>query len=198
MTEIQVETFEVSEQTTETGAAFDNEALELIERLGLDGQASLIRTRETDGDTVTVRNPYRVMTAEESRVYESLLPVRTGLKAYKSSAIPLRVLQVAAHASEFFQTIEVWHPKERVDDDPLLVGINKRRGQFGQEEERFILARWGAVLLPFAELREQAVDSLRRKWEARGKSAIAEAEQFLAGIEHNIERHLAGEWVSVP
>lgn len=197
-TAIQVETFEATEQTTETGADFDAEAVELIERLGLGGQKSLLLKRETGDGAVTVRNPYRRMTAEEQRVYAVRCPVRTKLADYQSSAIPLRVLQVAAHAVEFFERVEVWHPNERVDNDPLLVGVVRKKVHTWHEDECFLLARWGAVLLPFDELREQAIARLRRDWTAKAKGAIREAESFIASIERNVERHLSGEFVSVP
>lgn len=199
-TTMQVETFEVSEQTTDTGASFDAEAVELIERLGLEGQRTLLVQREAGGDTVTVRNPYRTMTAEEQRVYGVLCPEKSKLVEYDSSAIPVRILQVAAHAVEFFERIEVWHPKERVDDDPVLVGVKLGpKNQWGSRPETpHILARWGAVLLPFDECRDLAAKALRRKWEASAKGAISEAERFLATLDHNIEQHLSGGYVNVP
>jgi hypothetical protein len=199
-TTMQVETFEAVEQTTDTGVAFDAEAVELIERLGLDGQRALLVQRETGGDTVTVRSPYRVMTAEEQRVYGVLCPEQTALEKYESSAIPLRILQVAAHATDFFEKIEVWHPTERVDDDPVLVGVKfgEKNSWGGRPETRYLLARWGAVLLPMDDLRVMAAKALRRKWEAKSQQAISEAEVFLASIDAQIERHLSGEYVSVP
>lgn len=199
-TAIQVETYEVSEQTTDTTDAFDNEAVELIERLGLEGQRALLVKREAGGDSVTVRNPYRELTAEESRVFGTLCPQHTKLPEYGSSAIPLRVLQVAAHAAEFFETIEVWHPRHRVDDDPFLIGVQYGpENQYGtRPETRYLLARWGAELLPFDEMRRLACETLRRKWEASAKEAVSKAETFMASLDHNIEKHLSGDWVHVP
>ena len=53
-----------------------------------------------------------------------------------------------------FKSLEVWHSENADVKDPVLVGI---RNPFGKswETERDILARWGEVLAPLAELRER-------------------------------------------
>lgn len=80
-----VETFEL-EEVAEQPPELEAEAVALIEKLGLDGQQTRI--------------PYRKMTEEETFVYGILCPMRTPLKKYKEGPIPLRVLQVAAHATD--------------------------------------------------------------------------------------------------
>lgn len=151
-----VETYEVNEVTVngiEENA--DPEALALIESLGLNGQKRFVKGNENE-DTKT-RVPYRLMTTTEYRVYSIVLPDRIELSKYDGQMIPLRVLQIAAHAKEtqMFKRIEIWHDEGK--DDPLLVGTTSDY-EYSRPDQRqcFILARWGNILLPMDELLVEA------------------------------------------
>lgn len=161
---MQVETYEaadasVSEATT---LATDAAAIELIESLGLSGQKALV-----NGPTLT-RLPYRAMEAREALVYRALCDATSKVEAFSAEAIPLRVLQVVAHAREtqMFKRLEVWYPKIHKIDDPILVGVKEEKHNSGSynwtSDVYFILARWGKCLLPLEQLEAMAVD-LRRK-----------------------------------
>ena len=147
---MQVETFEVEKEVNAAGeVAQDAECIALIEKLGLTGQKSLIHSDDRGEDAKLC--PYRQMTAEELNVYSQLCPQKTELKEYKDEAIPLRILQVAAHAADFFPCLQVWHPTNADVKDPVLVGRqNSWSGPI------FILGRWGAVLEPLSVLKKQA------------------------------------------
>src|SRR4051812_13224919 len=128
---MKVETYEAISVDEQNGTVLNEivseEALALIESLGLSGQRGLIDTRKVDGEEVQVRIPYRRVTSEELAVFSALMPNRVDLAAYADGPIPLRVLQVAAHARslDFFTSgIEVWCP-EPGRDDPVLVGVRK-------------------------------------------------------------------------
>ena len=168
-----VETFEVTEINCDGEAEDSGAALQLIEELELDGQAAL-RSGEH-------RFPYRRMNQEEHDVYRIILPRTTALREYGSGAIPLRVLQVAAHVKQFPEIVthtDVWHPED-VRLDPLLVG-ERREGY--SVKDRFILARWGEVLEPFAVLRAKAVTLYRRKYEAALRKIGAQVAATLEGL----------------
>ena len=142
---MQVETYEVPEVDFMTGEEEDSEeAIALIEELGLEGQQDL-----TKGDG---RFPYRKMTSEEKFVYELLFGEKTNVRAFSDGAIPLRVLQVISHASGLFDELTVWHKPNADIKDPLLVGTKEVKGTYGPTTEIFILSRWGDSLLPFSEL----------------------------------------------
>lgn len=193
---MQVETFEQVETVGGQAEELSSpEAMELIEVLGLQGQQQMFSRREVaDGDVVT-RSPYRTMTTEEQHVYSVLCPQQTDITAYASAPIPVRVLQVAAHAKPFFKSLQVWHPRDAQTKDPVLVGVQVTNRTFGNgltfpQETRFILARWGEVLLPFAECVEEArakllasvnrqVASARRQLEAFDPTTAVD--DFLAG-----------------
>lgn len=165
---MQVETFECTETAAEPIEACE-EAVGIIEQMGLAGQLALVRPA-ADGKPQT-RCPYREMTADEAYVYGVLCPEHTALKHYKNSPIPLRVLQIAAHAQSLgmFEKLVVWDRKEAVVKDPVLVGEAPGL-EYKWAPRRFILARWGEELETFVVLtkrayqskREQFVDALRR------------------------------------
>jgi hypothetical protein len=153
-----VETYEIEQATSEAAEmAMDGAAVELIEKLGLVGQRKLINP-ETD-----TRNPYRAMTEEEKVVYKAVLAEESSLEKFSSETIPLRVLQVAAHAKEcgLFSRLVVWSaPAAVVITDPLLLGMVKNP-EYSWMETPFMLARWGRELLPFSEMKRLAIDILR-------------------------------------
>src|SRR5690606_31479142 len=97
---MQVETYEVNETLSDgtVEQMSDPESLALIEQLGLRGQETLLGKREAGDDVAVVRCPYRRMSAEEQNVFAVVCPQVTSLEEYASGPIPLRVLQVAAHA----------------------------------------------------------------------------------------------------
>lgn len=174
MAQVQVETFEQTE-TDETGAQeSDPEALALIEKLGLRGQQTLVSPAKT-------RCPYRQMNAIEMRVYVTLFPDRQDVQDYGKGPIPLRVLQIAAHAKEHFGRVEVWSETTQAKD-PVLVGVKTRAGRMNgwESNDMFILARWGEALQPFAALVEAAKARLAERFAGAAKKAKVLAEQVLA------------------
>ena len=190
---MQVETYEVAELIGEQLEDISSpEAIELIEQLGLDGQKELLSVREVgDGDSVVVRNPYQVMTEEEQRVLQLCFPIETPLRDYSASAIPLRVLQVAAHAQQCpnIKRIVVWHPKDAMTD-PVLVGFeSESRFKAGRV---YKLARWGEALLPFEELRAMAQRNLEASLRNSISKGIAELEAFERRLSEAVTAHLSG------
>lgn len=158
---MKVLTYECDETASET-AEDSSEALALIEQLGLTGQTSLISKEQ-------IRIPYREMTAEEGFIFGELCPVSTALESYRSSPIPLRVLQVAAHAKGLgmFDELIVMHPQTDFDRDPVLVGLIGGK-YYESKTKHFILARWGEALDEGPALIRAAMD----KWRNRVISAF--------------------------
>lgn len=190
---MKVETYEaisidVGADGAVTNEVVDAEAMALIEQLGLKGQKELLTEREVGGETVTTRNPYRLITAEERAIFMAIMPRRTKLDAYGDGPVPLRVLQVAAHATELFDLLEVWHPAPG-QSDPVLVGIN---GSAFMPRETFILARWGDELCSLDELRAKAIPVIRARMKAAVAKARAEVATFEAGLDEKIEDFLHG------
>lgn len=175
---MEIETYEIEQAASEaTAMAQDGAALELIESLGLEGQKRLLNP-----ETGT-RNPYRVMDDYEQTVYNAVLTEHVELNAYDADTIPLRVLQVAAHAKEcgLFHKIEIWYaPPATLKDDPILVGYARKSSY---ESTLHILARWGKSLLPLEQLEAMAVNSLKKTRADQLRQIIAKATSRLAVVE---------------
>jgi len=191
---MEIETYEVGEVTaTGVESASDPEALKLIESLGLSGQQKFVKS---DGSGVQTRAPYRLMTTTEHRVYSILLPDRQELSQYDGQMIPLRVLQVAAHAKEIdmFKRIEIWHAEGT--DDPLLVGrTDVHDWRRAAQHEAFILARWGTELKPLEELIGEAKAKLASMFKAVVSEALARLGQINEHPEISAETYLrSGKW----
>lgn len=182
---MQVETYEIEEYAADANPEQDAKALELIAKLGLKGQEELVRKTDDGGK----RLQYPEMTAQEIAVYGAIFPVRTKLSDYSHGIIPVRVLQVAAHAVEFCDGLQVWHKKHR-DPDPLLVGY---KGQDWSPRKLIRLARWGDALKDFSELVKEARVIIKAKLEIDLRAKIADAQAKLGQVDDLTERALMGD-----
>lgn len=192
---MEIETYEVEELTTEgrMPEEIEAQALQLIEELGLQGQRERVhKTSEEDPGT---RNPYGRMTERERLVYSTICPKSTPVEEYDAGPIPLRVLQVIAHARPLFHELEVWHEAE--DPDPVLVGVNLRPGSTWQKLYH-LLARWGTELEPFEKLEKKARERKEREWKNHISSKEQECKVFAAGLQTQLDKYFAGTYVSVP
>jgi len=175
---MKVETYEVEEIKGEFGVmAADSESLDIIEKLGLEGQKRL-----SNPDTAT-RQPYRTITQLESNVFAVLFPARTEISKYDMEPIPLRVLQVAAYAKDanLFKRLEIWHPESPRDKDPLLIGVG--RGEYDWQDRFFLLARWGDALLTFDEMAEKARQIWLKRTRPKLEAIKARVDMDLARLE---------------
>ncbi len=161
MSTIQVETFEIEDAKHGelSQMAFDAEAAELVEKLGLSGQ-KLIQNPET-----LTRCPYPMAEKEQVLVYRALNAETCKPEDYSLDAIPVRVMQVLAHAKDlkFFTSFAIWYPKSARVEDPVLVGLRtwKPPGSTWDSTDTYILARWGRMLLPFEKLQDMALKTMR-------------------------------------
>ncbi len=175
---MQVETYECQETQTEHPECSD-EALKLIAELGLAGQDAL--NTAPSGDKT--RFPYRKMRADEAAVFTLLCPRTCKLTEYADSPIPLRVLQVAAHAKPLFDELIVWAAPNSDVKDPVLVGI-KKKGEWTQE--RYILARWADALDEWPAVVKAAAEKFRDKLIAAAAEKMKDAMQYEAMAKGNI------------
>jgi hypothetical protein len=192
---MKVETYEVTELTTDgEQPLMDEQSIALIEELGLNGQRTFITERTVYGeDTVTTINPYRLITREESNVFRACFPMETAVERYEGGMIPLRVLQVIAHARTALPRnakLVVWHPEDSTTRDPVLVAVPT---DGNHDTKTYLLARWGEALDTMTTLKTMA----RQKLRASSKRALAEAKSkiavFEATLEAQIDAHLEGE-----
>lgn len=171
---MKIETYEIEPASNEISTlANDGEHRALCEQLGLKGQLSL---SNNESETVF---PYPHMTQIEQRVYAIHCPEHTNLQNYKGDAIPVRVLQVAAHAMScnILNHIQVWHPKQ-ARLDPILVGCTSQYGG-----DLFILARWGEVWKDFSVLLKEA----KVLWAKKRLAVLSKADTQLQSIIKNAD-----------
>lgn len=184
---MQVETFECQETAAEPIEAAE-EAIALIEKMGLEGQLALVKPRQ--GDERGTRMPYREMTGEERFVYGVHCPEQIALSKYNATPIPLRVLQVAAHAKEcgMFDHIYVWDRASVAVKDPVLVGY---KGKYDWSPDKvFILARWGEVLESFPILLRDAIKAKREQIAQAYRSIAQKAKAKADGTEEMTDAEL--------
>jgi hypothetical protein len=157
---MQIETYECEETASEPIEACE-EALAIAQKCGLSGQMKSFRKTENGHDA---RCPYRQITKDESAIFSVLCPKRSRVTDYDSSPIPLRVLQVIAHAQslEFFSRIEVWDKDSPEVKDPVLVGLAPANESW-MPPIQYILARWGSELDEMPALRKAAIETKRRQ-----------------------------------
>ena len=173
--EILVETFECDEVIGEGHPEVNEESLRLIEELGLEGQ------KPVDVGGGKMRVPYMKMTKEQLLVYRALCPESYPPKNYSRSPIPLRVLQVIAHAQPLFTKLEIWDVEDSTIKDPVLVGYDQS-GEYG-DKAFYLLARWGAELDDFFSLRKRAIQALRD----RAASDLKKIEVRVRGLLNSID-----------
>jgi hypothetical protein len=152
-----VESFECQE-TKEENVEQSNEAIDLINQLSLTGQQKLICPKD-DGK---IRFPYRQIRRDEKFVYQTLCPNSTPLETFQDCPIPLRVLQIAAHAKslDLLKRFDVWSA-EGLIKDPVLIAYDATSTWQGN---CYILARWGEELDSFVALSAKAVDIWRKSY----------------------------------
>lgn len=140
---MEIETYEIEEITGELGVmAADSESIELIEKLGLNGQKGLC------DKTTDTRFPYPQISEREALVYSTIFPQKTKIEEFSSGIVPLRILQVVAHVRQFdfISRIEVWHPTDARQKDPVLVAVQKHPQYTWTDGPTYILGRWGDAL----------------------------------------------------
>lgn len=144
---MQVETYELTEVVAQT-VEQSEECKQLIASMGLSGQEQFYAQPDKPAC------PYRKLTAQEHIVYRAILSQETPIGKYSDGPIPLRVLQIGAHAVETLGCdLVVFHPANADVKDPLLLGKVKISSY---EFHYYLLARWGEELEEFSVLAERA------------------------------------------
>lgn len=185
---MRVETYETQ---IESHPEACEESARLIAELGLLGQERLVNP-----DTGS-RAPYRTWTGEEFEVYGLLLTTHDAVEKFDGEPMPLRVLQVLAHAKSLgiYAGFYVWH--NAALKDPILLAYLP--GEQHIAARYHILARWGDVFEEFPILRERAAKikaaQIRAKcheWIGKAQSKLAELDA--AGDAPSLGIKMLSEW----
>lgn len=199
----EVLTFDVAADGSLVNEQVSEESLALISALGLEGQQELVSTKEVGGEEVQTRNPYRLLTNEERNIFATLFPVKTRIESYKGDAIPLRVLQVAAHAKSLGMVLYVLHPETNPRaNDPVLIGQIETPVQHSwgalKEVQQYLLARWADALDSLDTLREKAIPKLAAQLRNQTTVAINKLKMVNENAEALASQYLYGEAVEIP
>lgn len=190
MSAVQIETCELTEQTVDpdgnVAIESDSRAIELIEKMELDGQKALVHP-ET-GDTPETRMPFKTMNRIERAVYEAVCPTRVKIGNFRAEPIPTRVLEVADKYRHMFRELEIWSSDPTIPD-PLLVGVTWEEGATW-DKSYHLMARWGAELAPFAELKDKAVSTLRTRYRSLATRIKNQASSFLDSLDASDDNSL--------
>ena len=159
-----------------------------VEELGLEGQIGLLSGKNKSPI------PFRVMDAEEKRIYEAVLGAECTVEAYDKEAIPMRVLSLIALAKqENYFPLGIYIRYSETDPDPIAIG---KRRPVGREygEECHLIARWGPELKSLNELRKEAIEKIKTKLQAEAKSAISALQAVMKDPEAAAEKKLNGDY----
>lgn len=183
---MKIETYEIEEPKAEP--QMEAEAVELIEKLGLAGQKSLV----VDTGTEEKRIPYREASAAERVIFEAVFPRCEKVEAYSKGIIPVRALQVLAHGRELFDNVNVRYSETGAE--AMLVGVDGPSYQ----EKWFPLARWGNSLRAIEKLREEAREIIKLDFEKKLRACLDKCNTMMQGVDALVSERLTGETISLP
>jgi len=135
--------------------------------------------------------PFPTMTRAEINTWKAFCPQESLLKEYKET-MPVEVAQLAKICLEkgWFYKIQVW--SEHAEDiDPVLVGVLND----SYSSPLYLLARWGASLKPYEQVREIAANTWKRDRKANLTKKIKECQRYLEDLDEDSNRHFSGDHV---
>lgn len=182
MTEIFVEPELDNLQESDTAA----EWFELASELGLQNQISL-----ADKSEEKKAPPYMFIDPKTNNIIKALCPRRVDYKEYKESTIPLDILQEIAKCEKngWYQKIQIAFDDK--SPDPFVIGV--LHAQYDWNAPVHLIARWGAELVPFEQLRMNAINRLRNATKKSLEQLRFRAEYGLKNIDDFIDGVLGGD-----
>ena len=183
---MKVETFECQETAAEP-IEMAEEAIRMIDELDLEGQRALVSKDKNDQPT---RCPYSEVSKEQAFVIRYCTPRSVDVKQYSAGHIPVRVLQVIAHAMSIgMEDITVHRNDLEVVDDLIVTGTMALDPDRTYNKTTFLLARWGKELTNWAKLSQTALIAYKAMVKNKFseiKSIIASEEAALGAIDVSV------------
>lgn len=176
---MKVEDYTQEEVREEAGSPeCTSEAMQLIEKMGLEGQKTLF-VKNDDGEE-TARIPFRKMTKSEKNLWETLCPDVRKLEDFSNSPIPIRALQIIAYAKDLgvFDEVIILDKVAADFKDPVAVGIVGTR----YSGDRYMICRWGDELDEMPALIKRAAGIKREKLISDAHGIISDCKRFLERI----------------
>lgn len=156
------------------------------QELGLENQLTLAQ----EGKSPV---PFTFMNTVTKRVYETLCPTKVELIQYNKTPIPLEVLGLIqlSKRENYFKKIEIWYDDKT--PDPIAVG-KIAKDDYDWNADLYLIARWGDVLRPFEELKEQAIKVFTNSKKIELQRNIAQCETQLKTLEHDVLAHFDAQF----
>ena len=138
--------------------------------------------------------PFPELSKAESNTWGVYCPQKTDLKEY-TQTVPLEVIRLAEIIKEkgWFYKMQVWS-ENKEEIDPILVG--KLKDDYSSP--LFLLARWGASLKPYEEIRDIAKKIWIEKFKTGTEKKIRDAQRDLEDIDSKCNNYFNGGWESLP
>jgi len=180
---MRVETYECQETAAEPIEATE-EAIALMDELGLEGQQKLV---SVDENKQPRRCPYSEATEEQMFIMNYVVPKIVKIESYNSGPIPLRVLQVVSRAKSIgMEDIVVRCKNTQQVDDPIVTGTMHLDPDSAWMTTTFLLARWGEELTSWTKLGQIALAGYKVQFKqklAKIKQVIIVDEAALAHVD---------------
>lgn len=154
----------------------------VVSELGLEHQVSLADRSETKKAP-----PYMFIDPKTDRIIETLCPRRVDYKEYRVSTIPLDVLQEIQKCvtNGWYKYIKIAYDDK--SPDPFVIGYTHSESDWSASKH--LIARWGAELVPFEQLRMNAISRARaavtkglEKLKFQVQYALDNPDEFIDGL----------------
>ena len=186
----QVEIF-YNEDCEDIIAAMNNgeDIVSLMDKLGLKKQKGLY---EVNNRPI----PYRRLKSDENFVYRVLCPNSCPIEDYEDEVIPLECFKEIKRAQEskYFKHLTVWYAEAATIKDPVIIG--EKTNSNGYSIDLYIIARWGAELLPIEVLLPEAIAKYKAVVKAKIARIQGEIDSYLREIEA-VDEHCLPSSVSL-
>ena len=180
--EFQVEEFKMEEVfvgDTQTDEEHATKRKELLDKLNLPLQVKMFE----EGGKIQ----YQRLSNAGLHIWGAFCPHKSDLVACKLY-LPTRILEILETARTQFHKIEVWS-EELATQDPILIGVLTNN----YDSPKYLIARWGESLLPYAEVVQKA----RQKWIStrinKLKAKLKEHTLDLESVEADADKYLDGD-----
>lgn len=159
---------------------------ELAEKLNLDGQKTVVE----DGTKLI---PFKEVSPRELRAIRAYLGSFNSIEKFDYSPIPVRVLEVLSEWKHVFDQVIVFYSDNSEKVDPIAVGKIERDGKL----KYYLIARWGEELIPYDELIQKGIETIKRNLKTTFTKAKVDAEKILENIDFYVEEALKGRYISI-
>jgi|GEM_PF-2492088 len=142
------------------------------EELGLENQLNLVGG-EKDSSPI----PFEHLNTSMLRMWSTLCPRNYSYREYDKTPIPLEVLSLIAlcEKEKYFKHLRIWADDQA--PDPVLIGHNyDKYPSTTNDDNMYIIARWGAEIEPIDCLMQKAIERKSNEYRFKQDEAMKKME----------------------